>query len=165
MIERDRRLPVARTAMRIASLTQYPIKACRGMVLDEAEIDESGLRGDRLLFLVDEKGEGLDQVEFPRMVLIQARIIGANLSVTAPGQGSLEVRVLEQGESRPTRHWLHEALAVDQGDEASRWFSEFLGTPCRLMGSAEIHERAAPEKYRHIFPKEQPVLPRSLRSC
>jgi uncharacterized protein YcbX len=89
------------------------------------------------------------------MVLIQARIIGANLSVTAPGQGSLEVRVLEQGESRPTRHWLHEAPAVDQGDEASRWFSEFLGTACRLMGSAEIHQRAAPEKYRHIFPTEQ----------
>ena len=38
-------------AMRISSLTQYPIKSCGGMTLERAEIDESGLRGDRLLFL------------------------------------------------------------------------------------------------------------------
>ncbi|MBW2715119.1 MAG: MOSC domain-containing protein [Deltaproteobacteria bacterium] len=141
--------------MRIASLSQYPIKGCGGMALEEAEVDDSGLRGDRLLFLVDEKGRGLGQVEHPRMVLIQARIIGADLSATAPGQGSLEVRVLEQGESRPTQHWLQKAPAVDQGDQASRWFSEILGTPCRLMGSSAVHERSAPEKYRHIFPAKQ----------
>ena len=32
-----------------------------------------------------------------------------------------------------TKHWHDEAPAVDQGDEAARWFSEFLGTACRLM--------------------------------
>jgi uncharacterized protein YcbX len=125
------------------------------MVLERAEIDESGLRGDRLLFLIDGDGNALGQEELPRMALIQTSLVGADLSVSAPGQGSLEVPVIDRGESRQTKHWHDAAPAIDQGDEAARWFSEFLGTPCRLMASGEIHERPAPEKYRHIFPAEQ----------
>ena len=84
---------MARTAMRISSLTQYPIKSCGGMKLEQAEIDESGLVGDRPLFVIDENGKGLGQTALPRMALIQASLVGAQLSVFAPGQGSLEVRV------------------------------------------------------------------------
>ncbi len=146
---------MARPAMRISSLTQYPIKSCGGMKLEQAEIDESGLLGDRPLVVVDENGEALRQLKLPRMALIQASLIGADLSVAAPGQGSLEVRVIDQGESRNAKFWHQEAPAVDQGDEAARWFSEFLGTACRLMGSVEVHKRTVPEKYRHIFPAQQ----------
>jgi uncharacterized protein YcbX len=89
------------------------------------------------------------------MALIQPSLVGTDLSVSAPGQGSLEIPVIDQGELRKTKHWHQEAPAVDQGDEAARWFSEFLGTACRLMGSAEIHKRTVPEKYRHIFSAQQ----------
>jgi uncharacterized protein YcbX len=125
------------------------------MTLEHDEIDESGLRGDRLLFVIEENGEGLGQVAHPRMALIQPSLVGTDLSVSAPGQGSLEIPVIDQGELRQTKHWHQEAPAVDQGDEAARWFSEFLGTACRLMGSAEIHKRTVPEKYRHIFSAQQ----------
>jgi uncharacterized protein YcbX len=125
------------------------------MALERAEIDESGLRGDRLLFLIDENGDSLGQEELPRMVLIKPSIVGANLVVVAPDRDSLELAVSDQGESRPTKHWNDAAPAIDQGDEAARWFSEFLGTPCRLMANSEIHKRTAPEKYRHIFSAEQ----------
>ncbi|MBW2540854.1 MAG: MOSC domain-containing protein [Deltaproteobacteria bacterium] len=141
--------------MRISSLTQYPIKSCAGMALERAEIDASGLRGDRLLFLIDESGEALSQEELPRMALIQPSLVGSDLVVVAPEADPLELVVVERGESRHTRHWEDEAPAIDQGDAAARWFSEFLDTPCRLMASGEIHERPVPEKYRHIFPAEQ----------
>ena len=146
---------MAQTSARISSLSQYPIKSCGGMELERAEIDESGLRGDRLLFLIDENGDALGQDELPRMALIKPSIIGADLVVAAPDRDSLELVVVDQGESRQTKHWEDEAPAIDQGDEAARWFSEFLGTACRLMASTEIHKRPAPEKYRHIFPAEQ----------
>jgi uncharacterized protein YcbX len=125
------------------------------MTLARAEIDESGLRGDRLLFVIDENGEGLGQVAHPRMALIQPSLVGADVSVSAPGQGSLQIPVIDQGEPRYTKHWHDEAPAIDQGDEAARWFSEFLGTACRLMGSTEVHKRPVPEKYRHIFSAQQ----------
>jgi len=57
---------VAQAVARISSLTQYPIKSCGGMPLEHAEIDESGLRGDRLLFLIDENGDALSQRGLPR---------------------------------------------------------------------------------------------------
>jgi uncharacterized protein YcbX len=125
------------------------------MKLEQAEIDESGLVGDRPLFVVDENGKSLGQTVLPRLALIHASLIGADLSVSAPGQGSLELRVNEQGETRHTKLWHQEAPAVDQGDEAANWFSDFLDTACRLMGSAEVHERTVPEKYRRIFPAQQ----------
>jgi uncharacterized protein YcbX len=146
---------MAQPDMKITSLTQYPIKACGGMALERAEIDESGLRGDRLLFLIDEQGEALGQEDLPRMALIQPRLVGTQLTVFAPERAPLEVSVSEGGESRPTQHWHDTAPAIDQGDEAARWFSGFLGTACRLMASGELHQRVAPEKYRHIFPAAQ----------
>ena len=146
---------MAQTSARISSLSQYPIKSCGGMELERAEIDESGLRGDRLLFLIDENGDALGQDDLPRMALIKPSIIGADLVVAAPDRDSLELVVADQGESRQTKHWEDEAPAIDQGAEAARWFSEFLDTPCRLMASTEVHKRPVPEKYRHIFPAEQ----------
>jgi len=146
---------VAQAVARITSLTQYPIKSCGGMPLEHAEIDESGLRGDRLLFLIDENGEALSQRGLPRMALIRPSLVGAELSVLAPDRGALEVSVVERGESRQAKFWLDEAPAVDQGDEAAHWFSAFLGTPCRLMANAEIHPRTVPDKLREIFPVEQ----------
>jgi uncharacterized protein YcbX len=146
---------VAQTSARISSLSQYPIKSCGGMALERAEIDESGLRGDRLLFLIDENGDALGQDDLPRMALIKPSIIGADLVVAAPDRDSLELVVVDQGESRQTKHWEDEAPAIDQGDAAARWFSEYLHTRCRLMASTELPKRPVPEKYRHIFPAEQ----------
>jgi uncharacterized protein YcbX len=146
---------VAKTVGKISSLTQYPVKSCGGMPLEHAEIDESGLRGDRLLFLIDENGEALSQSGLPRMALIQPSLVGSELSVLAPGQGPLEVSVVDRGALRQAKFWLDEASAVDQGDEAARWFSAFLDTPCRLMANAEIHPRTVPDKLREIFPAKQ----------
>jgi uncharacterized protein len=42
--------------MRIAELWRYPVKALRGESLQSAELDEGGMRGDRLLRIDDEKG-------------------------------------------------------------------------------------------------------------
>jgi uncharacterized protein YcbX len=125
------------------------------MALERAEIDASGLQGDRLLFLIDENGDALGQDELPRMALIKPSIVGTDLAVVAPDRDPLELVVVDQGESRQTKHWEDEAPAIDQGDEAARWFSEYLDTPCRLMASREIHTRPAPERYRHIFSAEQ----------
>ncbi len=90
---------MAQTSARISSLMQYPIKSCGGMALERAEIDESGLRGDRLLFLIDENGDALGQDELPRMVLIKPSIVGADLVVVAPDQDPLELVVVDQGDS------------------------------------------------------------------
>ena len=45
--------------MRVAELWRYPVKALRGESLERAELDEDGVRGDRLLRIDDEKGRSI----------------------------------------------------------------------------------------------------------
>jgi uncharacterized protein len=45
--------------MRVAELWRYPVKALRGESLERAEVDEDGVRGDRLLRIDDEKGKNI----------------------------------------------------------------------------------------------------------
>ncbi len=139
----------------ISSLTQYPIKSCGGMVLEEAEVDASGFRGDRCLVLVDSNGESLSQDEVPRLALIQPRLVANELEVTAPGQDPLKLTIALDGESREAKLWHDSVTAIDQGDEAARWFGEFLGSPCRLLGSFDDHDRRVPAEWSHIFPSNQ----------
>jgi uncharacterized protein YcbX len=42
--------------MRVAQLWRYPVKALRGEALERAELDEDGVRGDRLLRIDDGNG-------------------------------------------------------------------------------------------------------------
>ena len=93
---------MAQTSARISSLTQYPIKSCGGMTLERAEIDESGLRGDRPLFLIDGNGDALGQEELPRMALIKRehRRRGSRRSSASGSVIRSKLRVVDQGESR-----------------------------------------------------------------
>jgi hypothetical protein len=125
------------------------------MALERAELDESGLRGDRLLFVAGEDGVALTQEELPRMLLIRPKLVDRELTVEAPERAPLAVRVSERGETRHTEHWHDAATAIDQGDAAARWFSEFLGVSCRLFASDAIRARGAPERYRGIISAEQ----------
>jgi uncharacterized protein YcbX len=120
--------------IRLSSLHVYPIKSCGGTAVEEWEVDERGLRHDRRWMLVDETGRFLSQRQHPRMALIRVRIEADRLDVSAPGIPSLEVPLLLP-ESKPMLASvlgdLVETLPV--GEEADRWFGEFLGVRCRLV--------------------------------
>ena len=81
---------------RISSLTQYPIKSCGGR-LEQAEIDTSGLRGDRLL-VIDENGSSSARKSFRHGVDSEPRRRG----VSAPGQALLDSCDLRA--NRGTKH-------------------------------------------------------------
>jgi uncharacterized protein YcbX len=127
---------LAETASRLllSSLYVYPIKSCGGVAVGEWEVDERGLRHDRRWMLVDETGRFMSQRRFPCMALIGVHVEHDRLVVNAPGMSSLQVPFhLPDGKPVLTSIWddLVESLPV--GEEADRWFGEFLGTRCRLV--------------------------------
>jgi uncharacterized protein YcbX len=118
----------------LSGLHVYPIKSCGGITIEEWEVDERGLRHDRRWMLVDEAGRFMSQRRFRRMALIGVRIEHDGLIVDAPDMPSLEVPL------RPTarrlmlaRVWGDLVEASPVGDDADRWFEEFLGVRCRLV--------------------------------
>jgi uncharacterized protein YcbX len=122
------------TGMFLSGLYVYPIKSCGGIAVEEWEVDERGLRHDRRWMLVDEAGCFVSQREFPRMALIRVRIEPGGLLVDAPDMPSLNVPFRPpDGKLRLARVWDDLVESRTVGDDADRWFSEFLQTRCKLI--------------------------------
>lgn len=135
----------------ITELNLYPIKSCAGISLREATLTTAGLMSehiyDREWMVVDAQGEFLSQREYPKMALITPRIKGESLELRAPGMLRLEIALgLPDPSEAPTlavRVWDDTVKAYDCDETTAAWFSNFLGTPCRLVRFHPDAERKA----------------------
>jgi uncharacterized protein YcbX len=120
--------------MYLSGLYVYPIKSAGGIPLGAWDVDGRGLRYDRRWMLVDEAGRFMSQRGFPRMALIGVRIESDHLAIDAPDMPSLEVplRPPEAG-LRLARVWDDLVEVSTVGDDADRWFGEFLDVRCKLV--------------------------------
>lgn len=120
--------------MQISALHLYPIKGCRGSAVTSVDVDRLGPVGDRRLMLVDARGRFISQRECPALATIVPTLDGDALSVAAPGLAALRIVIDRDAEPRAVHVWGSQPiLAADQGGEAAEWFSDIIGTPCRLV--------------------------------
>jgi uncharacterized protein YcbX len=134
----------------VGSLFVYPVKSCRGIAVDEAEVDRRGLRHDRRWMIVDAAGEFVTQRTEPRLALVDVVVDlqQAALKLSAPGQNTLTLDLLPREGARVcVRVWRDEVEALDAGDEATRWASTLLGAPGSIVFMPEDVERALREGY------------------
>jgi uncharacterized protein YcbX len=117
----------------LSALHVYPIKSCRGIQLDAAKLEPTGLADDRHWMLVRPGGRFVTQRELPRMALIATALDGLAMTLTAPGSSPLTVSREQRGESTTVTVWGFTGRGIDCGEEAAQWFTSFLGTPLRLM--------------------------------
>ncbi len=135
----------------VSRLFLYPVKGCRGISLRSAQLAETGLAvgdiGDREWVVVDETGEFLSQRELPGMALIETRLTGTSLRLTAPGMLALDIPFESEGDVVRVRVWDDELDAVTQGALADQWFSDFLGRRARLMRFDPLARRLSRHRY------------------
>lgn len=147
-----------RTRLRMPTLTQlnlYPIKSCAGIALREAILTDAGLMAaphvyDREWMVVDAQGKFLTQREFPKMALIAPRINTDTLELRAPGMLRLEIPLALPANDAATldiQIWGETLSAYDCDDTAAKWFSQALGTPCRLVRFHADARRVANPKW------------------
>jgi uncharacterized protein len=125
----------------ITQLVVYPIKSCAGVAVNEALLIDTGLEFDRAWMVVDERGEFLTQRELPRMALVQPQLKHFEMVLRAPGMLALHVKLDEVEAPVRVRVWGDDVAAFDMGKIAAQWFSDFLGTPCRLVRFDPDHKR------------------------
>ena len=121
---------------RLAAIRIYPVKSAAGMSLDDCLVEPRGLAGDRRWMVIDAAGRFLTARDHPRLVLVHVRIVDDGIRLAATGRSPITVASAESGsggQARPVTIWGDDASGVDAGDEVSRWFSEFLDTPARLV--------------------------------
>lgn len=132
----------------VASLIYYPIKSCRGIEVQAANVERMGLQGDRRMMVVTPQGGFLTQRDYPRLALVSPYLTGERLILSAPGMQDLTIPIAKSGETTPVDIWRSKGVqAIDQGELAARWFSNWLETEVRLVHFAEGTLRRINEKF------------------
>ena len=132
----------------LSGLIYYPIKACRGFEVDSSWIERMGLEHDRRMMVVTNEGKFLTQREHPRLAWVRPKLNDGTLTLSAPGYDSIQLAVQSTGTPWPVHIWKSKGVqAIDQGDESAQWFSDWLGTPVRLVHIADGYVRKVNEIY------------------
>ena len=132
----------------VSTLTYYPIKACRGFEVPASNIQRMGLEHDRRMMVVTPEGEFLTQREYPRLAWVTPSLKNEALILSAPTYGSIQIGIQSSGTPTQVEVWSSTGVdAIDQGDEAAAWFSDWLGTSVRLVHIADGFKRKLNSNY------------------
>ncbi|HRQ33339.1 MAG TPA: MOSC N-terminal beta barrel domain-containing protein [Anaerolineales bacterium] len=149
----------------VSALTYYPIKACRGFDVSASKVERMGLEHDRRMMVVTPDGGFLTQREHPRLALVTPALKNGSLTLSAPNFDSLQIGIQKSGTPTQVNIWKSkEVHAIDQGEEAAAWFSDWLGVAVRLVHIAEGFKRSVPTDYavtsedRTGFADDYPIL-------
>ncbi|OQV22775.1 putative Mitochondrial amidoxime reducing component 2 [Hypsibius exemplaris] len=124
----------------VSQLSIYPIKSCRGILVNSYHCGETGpelhtefgIVRDRTWMVTTSKYVFITQRKRPKMSLIIPSINGSKLQINAPGMRTLQVALCPcptDGNPIETEVWGAKIAALDLGDEAGAWFAEYLNLP------------------------------------
>lgn len=127
--------------MSIAELHCYPIKGCAGTAVVDAVLTPAGLDQDRVFMVVDAEGVGRTQRRTPALARIRPSVEPGCLVLHAPDTVDMRIDVRDDGPRTEVEMLGKPMRGVDQGENAARWLSEFLGMPSRLVRVPPDHDR------------------------
>ena len=134
--------------MFLSGLYVYPIKSLKGLSLQEAKVERRGLQYDRRWMLIDADTRFMTQREYPTMATITVAIDAAGLRVAVKNQSSLIVPFETNGsKSLQVQIWKDSCQALPVDGNIDGWFSEVLGTACRLVYMPDQTRRAVNPSY------------------
>ena len=130
---------------RLAALYCYPVKSCRGVLLDEAVLNRRGIIHDREFMIVDAEDRFLTQRATPTLGRVRTAMTDDALYLRADGMDELCVPWhAPRRASRQVTIWRDSVTAADAGGEAAAWLSEVVGQTCRLVAISEQSTRDVP---------------------
>lgn len=134
----------------------YPIKSLGGISLKRAIVEEKGLQFDRRMMLVDKNGIFMTQRDFPQMALLKTKIVDNNLEVTHSSSNHSIILPLNSDNNTKSDRikviiWDDECEALIVSKEADEFFSEMIGTKCRLVYMPESEKRIVDPKRKYVL--------------
>ncbi len=118
----------------LATISIYPVKSLRGHDVLISRVEHMGLENDRRLMVVDPSGLFLTQRQHAQMALVTPLLDANRVTLSAPGMNNLTFELIKLGKHMNVEIWSSSGVdAIDQGDLAAEWLSEFLKMPARLV--------------------------------
>ncbi len=131
----------------VHSLHIYPIKSCRGIDLERAELVDTGFRWDRHWMLVDDEGQFLSQRRLPKMATIGTELTDQAL-IARHCEQAIEIPLHSPDVDRmPVQIWNDLLPGSIVSEEIDRWFSQVLETDCHLVYLPESVPRQVDRNY------------------
>lgn len=119
---------------RLSQIFIYPIKGLKGISLNVAIIDKTGLKYDRRWMLVDESGTFLSQRKYPMMARFNLVQTENGFDVWEPdNKECIAIPNVVSGSGVKVNIWDDTCEAIAYSKFADAWFSNFLGIKCRLV--------------------------------
>lgn len=131
----------------LAALGLHPLKSCGALAPRTALLTDTGLDLDRAWMVVTPDGEMLTQREHPRMALIRPTLKLSDVVLKAPGMLGLHLSLEAVEAPTRVRIWDDIVKAWDMGALAAQWFTDFLGTPARLVRFDPDERRVADRQW------------------
>jgi hypothetical protein len=119
--------------VKLAALYVYPVKAARGVAVQSAEVEPTGLRGDRGFMVVDEHGVFLTQRQHPELARLGARLDDDTLTIQGDDGRPLTLRRDLTGPEVEVEIWGERARAYDCGGVAAGLLTNLTGRLARLV--------------------------------
>ncbi|GMH26052.1 hypothetical protein Nepgr_027895 [Nepenthes gracilis] len=173
---------MSNSSVRVKSIFVYPIKSCRGISVSQAAITSTGFRWDRQWLIVNSNGRMYTQRVEPKLALVEVELPHdafsegweplktSYLVIRAPGMNVLKVPLkVPVNKVDGVSVWNWTGPSLDEGAEAARWFSSYLGKPSWLVRfDAESVTRATDPNYangyKFMFSDQFPFLLASQES-
>lgn len=128
----------ARTPV-ISHIIVYPVKGCRGVERYSIEIGPRGMLHDREYAIIArdaDSGEykALSQSKYPKLsCIIPLSFDATSITLSAPEGEILSHNARNTGKEYTVDFFGDQVRVIDQGDEASEWFTKYLGTDVRFV--------------------------------
>ncbi len=137
-------------AIIITEINIYPIKSLGGISLQEAEVEDRGLRYDRRWVLADSENVFMTQRENEQMALIDVAIEsdGLRISHRKKAIAPLKVPFLPQTDDNiMITIWDDVVRGIRVSDEADAWFTEVLDKETHLVYQPDDSFRPTDPRY------------------
>lgn len=122
-----------RREIKLEAIWVYPVKSCKGILVDKWPITSRGLQYDREFMVTDANGKFLSQRSHPKMALIECFIDSERdiLRLSAPGLAPLEISLNNllnhtERDILDVTVWGDVCKAYDMGMDCANWFNRFL---------------------------------------
>ena len=127
--------------MHLSELNIYPVKSLKGIPLNEAIVEDRGLQFDRRWLLVDGNGKFITQREVPQMATVKIEVGPEGMRAARNGS-SIDVPLdPATGDRAHVEIWGQEVVAEYYPQEFHRWFTDAIGSECRLVSMPETTRR------------------------
>jgi hypothetical protein len=107
-----------------------------------------GLEHDRRMMIVTSEGAFLTQREYPRLAHVRPTLQDGTLTLSAPDYDSVQLAIQSSGTPWQVDIWHSKGVhAIDQGEEAAQWFSDWLDASVRLVHITDGYKRKVNPQY------------------